>query len=109
MDSKLWVATAKQDHRLQVEVFPQCLNGQQQSITIEVNGVAVGRHTWPNCDPWAGELAIPASAVRLGRNDLVIRSAYAARPIDLGDGQSDDTRSLSAGYIRLHVQPKPTH
>ena len=104
----LWVATAKVDHRLLVEAFPQCLDGQQQSITIEVNGVAVGGNTWPNCDPWAGELVIPASAVRLGSNDLVIRSAYAVRPIDSSAGQSDDTRSLSAGYIRLRVEPNPT-
>ena len=105
----LWVATAKQDHRLQIEAFPQCLDGQHQSIEIEVNGVAVGRHTWPNCDPWAGELVIPANAVRLGRNDMVIRSAYAARPIDAADGQSDDTRSLSAGYIKLRVEPNTAH
>ena len=94
---------------LQVEAFPQCVDGQQQTITIEVNGVAVGTHTWSNCDPWAGELAIPASAVRLGRNDLVIRSAYSARPIDSSAGQSDDTRSLSAGYIRLRVEPNMAH
>lgn len=101
----LWVAMARQDHRLQVEAFPQCVDGQQQTIAIEVNGVAVGSHTWSDCDPWVNELAIPAGAVRLGRNDLVIRSAYSARPIDSGAGRSDDTRSLSAGYIRLRVEP----
>ena len=102
-----WAATAKQDQRLQIEAFPLCVEGRQQSIKVEVNGVAIGNYTWPGCDPWSGEVKVPADIVRLGRNDLTVHSAYAARPVDVTSGQSDDTRELSVGFTKLRVEPEP--
>ncbi len=102
-----WVATAKQDQRLQIEAFPQCVEDRQQSIKVDVNGVAIGNYTWPSCDPWLGEIKVPADVVRLGRNDLTVHSAYTARPVDASNGQSDDTRKLSVGFTMLRIEPEP--
>jgi hypothetical protein len=90
---------------LQVEVFPFCRPGQYQGVSFEVNGENLATHRWNDCEPWSSALTVPASLVRLGRNDLVVRSEYAVRPIDLDAQQSDDTRSLSVGFTRLKVEP----
>jgi hypothetical protein len=50
---------------------------------------------------------VPARLVSLGRNDLVIRSRYAARPVDIDATQSNDTRLLSVGFTKLRVEPGP--
>jgi hypothetical protein len=100
-----WVATEKTPSTLQVQVFPLCRSDQYQSVSFEINGETVATHDWNDCEPWSSALTVPASLVRLGRNDLVVRSEYAARPIELGDKQSNDTRPLSVGFTRLRVEP----
>jgi hypothetical protein len=77
-----WVATEKASSTVQVQVFPSCRQDQHQTVTFEVNGEPLTSHRWNDCEPWPAELAVPASLVRLGRNDLVLRSEYAVRPID---------------------------
>jgi hypothetical protein len=101
-----WVATEKAPNTLQVQVLPICQPGQYQDVSFEVNGETLATHRWNDCEPWSSALTVPASLIRLGRNDLVVRSEYAVRPIDLGDQQSNDTRSLSVGFTRLRVEPE---
>jgi hypothetical protein len=101
-----WVATEKAPHTLQVEAFPFCQPGQYQGVSFEVNGEPLATHRWNDCEPWSSTLSVPASLIRLGRNDVVVHSEYAVRPIDLPDGQSDDTRPLSDGFTRLKVEPE---
>jgi hypothetical protein len=102
----LWVATAKTDHRLQVEAFPICLDEPGRTTTVAVNGVTLATHAWQGCDPWAGELTIPAEIVQPGENHLVITSSHAARPVDLSGGENPDTRLLSAGFTQLIIDQK---
>jgi hypothetical protein len=96
-----FVAMAQKPHRLTLEAFPNCIPGRTQALTVEVNGARLAEHTWANCDPWAATITIPASLVRLGGNDVVIRPAYAVAPPD------GDTRPLSVGFSRLHVDAEP--
>jgi hypothetical protein len=101
-----WAATEKRPNTLQVQAFPFCRPDQYQGVTFEVNGVVVATHRWDDCEPWSSTLTMPASLVRLGRNDLVVRSEYAVRPSDLAGQESNDTRSLSVGFTRLRVEPE---
>ncbi|MCU0502826.1 MAG: hypothetical protein MUC51_13870, partial [Anaerolineae bacterium] len=96
-----FVAMTQRPHRLVLEAFPNCIPGRTQALTVEVNGTRLAEHTWANCDPWAAAFTIPASLVRLGGNDVVIRPAYAVAPPD------GDTRPLSVGFSKLRVDAEP--
>ncbi len=98
-----WVATAERAHTLQVEAFPMCVDGQPQTMQLEVNGQMVASHPWTGCETWKQDVVIPASLVHLGANELVIKSDYAASPNDVTKGQNPDTRQLSAGFTKLRV------
>jgi hypothetical protein len=102
-----WVATKPGDQVLHVQAFPLCREDQLQEVSFEVNGESLAVHEWTNCEPWAHDVTVPAPLTRLGRNDLVVRSRYAARPVDVNAAQSDDTRSLSVGFTKLKVEPGP--
>jgi hypothetical protein len=104
-----WVATEEGPNTLHVQVFPACRENQYQGVTFEVNGQAVATHRWSDCEPWSAEVTVPASLVRRGRNDLVVRSDYAVRPGDSNSAPGSDTRLLSVGFTRLRVEPRTTH
>jgi hypothetical protein len=100
-----WVATSRTDQRLSVEVFPLCVAKQAQHITFETNGALLTTHAWRSCEPWSGEVTIPASLIQVGWNELVVTSAYAARPVDVTGGENPDARALSVGFTRLEIGP----
>jgi hypothetical protein len=100
-----WAATEPVDHVLHVQAFPLCREDQHQEVSFEVNGENLAVHEWRNCEPWSQDITVPARLIRLGRNDLVVRSRYAARPVEPDGGQSKDTRSLSVGFTKLKVEP----
>lgn len=95
-----WVATAHRPYRLEFTVFPQCLPGRFQQLSVEINGASMVSHQWQNCDPWTASVPIHAQDVRIGFNDLIFRSAYALPP----PGSSGDTRKLSVGFSALRLQ-----
>jgi hypothetical protein len=97
----IFVAMTHKPHRLTLEAFPNCIAGRTQTLAVEVNGMRLAEHTWPNCDPWAATIQIPASLVRLGGNDVTFRPAYAIAP------PTDDTRPLSIGFNKLRVDVSP--
>ena len=99
-----WVATTRGPQRLSIAGFPLCVPGKEQELQITVNGQDLGGHRWGNCEPWSAEITIPASLVRLGGNELVVRSAYAARPADLPGDTTGDGRTLSIGLTTLKVE-----
>jgi hypothetical protein len=96
-----FVAMTKKPHRLTLEAFPNCIPGRTQTLSVDVNGARLAEHTWANCDPWAETITIPASLVRLGGNEVVIRPAYAVAPPD------GDTRPLSVGFSKLRIDLEP--
>jgi hypothetical protein len=100
-----WVATSQRDHRISVEVFPFCVPGREQAVSIEVNGRLLDTHRWRQCDAWKGDVLVAGSLVEVGWNDIVLRYGYAVRPIDLESGQSTDPRALAVGWSRLTVEP----
>ncbi|HEX9118490.1 MAG TPA: hypothetical protein VGA61_20655, partial [Anaerolineae bacterium] len=95
-----WIAPRRADYVIHIAGFPQCVPGREQSLTVEVNGTAIGAHQWQACGDWSADLHIPAALVRVGANDLVARVAYAVSP-------PGDTRKLSVGFTRLVVQVQP--
>ncbi len=76
-------------------------------MLVEVNGAAVGSHTWQACEAWAGQIPIPADVARQGWNHLRILYAYAAKPAELDPQASGDYRDLSAGFTKLALSPAP--
>jgi hypothetical protein len=102
-----FISTAKVPYRLTLAAFPQCAPDRKQQITIKVQGTVVAGHEWQNCDPWEASVEIPASLVKVGANDLVVNTAYALSPADLGKGE--DVRRLSAGFTRLRAERADQH
>ena len=99
--SALWVATEVQTRQLELSVFPLCVPGRQQELTVLVNGTVLATHHWQDCQPWTASLLIPAALVQVGFNDLDMRAAYAARP---ADPSRNDPRLLSVAFTRLTIR-----
>ncbi|MBI3957901.1 MAG: hypothetical protein HY328_03750 [Chloroflexi bacterium] len=98
-----FIATARAPFRLEIAAFPLCVPGKNQRITLAVNGAAVAEHKWRDCEPWNVAVDIPAELMRVGFNDLTLRSAYAETP----QAGGSDPRKLSVGFSRLRVSVKP--
>lgn len=96
-----WIATARAPQRLSISAFPNCRLDRFQRIELEVNGTLVGTHQWQDCEPWETEIDVPVELVRVGANDLVVRSAYASPPPNAAD-----PRQLSVGVTKLLVAPE---
>jgi hypothetical protein len=99
-----WVAASQTDHVLHLEAFPHCVPGEHQSITVEANGTLLMAHQWQDCEPWLGEVTIPASIVKTGWNDIQLTYAYALSPAELTGGENPDPRQLSTGFTRLEIE-----
>jgi hypothetical protein len=98
-----WVATAAKAQHLAISAFPLCVPGAPQTLSVSANGATVASHEWNGCDPWTAEVEIPASLVRAGPNELVLRAAFAAAPATVTQGSNPDDRMLSVGITRLRV------
>ncbi len=103
--SGVWMAARRVSYRLKIEAFPVCDANRPQRIVVEVNGATVATHTWDDCESWLAEIALSAQQITIGWNELTLRSAYAARPVDITDGSNSDTRWLSVGLTRLEITP----
>jgi hypothetical protein len=89
--------------RLDVSVFPLCVPGKQQRVTLAVNGKEVASHEWSDCEPWTSTVEIPSSLLQVGFNDLTVRAAFAQPPVD----NPAESRQLSLGFKRLKVTEAP--
>lgn len=96
-----WIATAREPFDLTASAFPQCLPGIRQRVELEVNGELLAAYQWPDCEPWTTVVAIPPALVRVGANDLIVRSAYALPPVE----NSGEKRNLAVGFTTLRVDP----
>jgi hypothetical protein len=94
-----FVITSRAPARLLFSIFPLCVPGKNQRISLAVNGAAVADHEWRDCEPWHAAVDIPVALLRVGFNDLTLRSAYAESP-QTGGGES---RKLSVGFMQLKV------
>jgi len=99
-----FVVTSRAPVRLDLAVFPLCVPGKSQRISLEVNGTAVADHEWRDCEPWNAAIDIPEALVQVGFNELTLRSAYAEPPPQAGGG---DPRKLSVGFSRLKIGARP--
>jgi hypothetical protein len=96
-----WIATARTPYRLTLTAFPQCRSDARQHVELEVNGKPVAAYQWPDCELWTTAVEVPADLVRVGANDLMVRSAYALPP----EEDSGETRSLAVGFTTLMADP----
>lgn len=99
----LWVSQPT-DIRISIEAFPHCVPRQEQVLAIRINDTSIAEHHWQDCSLWSEDILIPASLLRRGMNDLEFRYAYAARPIDVTQGQNGDARWLSVGFAKFAVK-----
>ena len=99
----IWISAAQGEQRVHIQAFPLCVEGKNQEIIVEANGAPIGRYQWPDCQPWSADLSVPAQALRMGPNELVIRASYAASPIETTHGANPDPRQLSIGVTALRV------
>ena len=102
-----WFDDGSSDYRLDVKAFPMCVRGRQQAMLVEVNGTAVGSHTWQACEAWAAKSRSRRTSPGQGWNHLRILYAYSAKPAELDPQASGDYRDLSAGFTQLALSPAP--
>ena len=101
-----WVATSRIDHVLFLETSSHCVPGRNQSLSLEVNGEELATHQWEDCEPWSGEVLVPAALVQIGWNDVSLHYTCTVKPADLADGENPDPRLLSIGFTRLEVEKR---
>jgi hypothetical protein len=101
-----WVATSQAPHVLALKAFPFCAPDRRQQLRVQINGVELASHEWQECEEWSADVKIPASLVRTGWNEVVLRSDYALRPADATGSESGEGRTLSVGVSKLYVSPE---
>jgi hypothetical protein len=100
-----WDAVSQTPHVLALKAFPFCAPDRKQTLKVEVNGEELASHEWQDCREWVASVEVPAALVRIGWNEVVLRSNYALRPADMTGNESDDSRTLSVGVNMLTVSP----
>jgi hypothetical protein len=98
-----WAAVSQAPQILTLKAFPFCAPDRRQKVKVEVNGVELASHEWQECEEWVANVEVPASLVRIGWNEVMLRSDYALRPADVAGSGSTDTRPLSIGVQTLNV------
>jgi hypothetical protein len=98
-----WAAVAQAPQVLALKAFPFCAPDRKQTLKVEINGVELAGHEFQECEEWLANVDVPASLVRIGWNDVVLRSDYALRPAEVAGSDSADARSLSIGVGMLNV------
>jgi hypothetical protein len=98
-----WVAMAKRDQVLDLQVFPNCRPERKQKLTLAVNGTIVHTFDWQDCEPHLAHIEVPASLILEGQNKLLVQTDYALPPVDVSSGNETDSRNLSLGFTQLQV------
>ncbi|MEJ5345130.1 MAG: hypothetical protein WHS83_09490 [Chloroflexus sp.] len=98
------VVSQPTDLVLSISATPFCVEGKNQTITIFVNNVLLSEHLWQDCNIWSDRVQIPSSILQSGSNDVLLRYSYAARPVDVTNGQNSDPRPLSVGFLEMRVE-----
>lgn len=108
----LFIADTESEYQLEVEWFPYCIEGKQQSADVFVNQVQIGEFTWDSCDTQIAVFDIPRSALDksqldkqvlnrrfLQQHELKFEFAYATN-------NSSDPRQLAVGFNKVLVTKK---
>jgi hypothetical protein len=103
LQCSLLVSThGERDRRLSVRFWPfRFANAGAQTVTANVNGVAVGTMTFKE-DPVVWELTVEKGVWREGKNAVRFDFAYAEAPAAHNAGSSDQ-RTLAAGFDWLEI------
>jgi len=100
-----WIATSEQDHSLNIEAFPHCLENERQTLTLSIQEEELAHHEWQSCENRLETIVIPQAFVDIGWNSLSFDYGYSARPIDVTGGENPDPRPLSLGFTRIEIAP----
>ncbi len=104
--SARWVVPDIKDYELLLEIFPHCVEEQQQTMDIAVNSAYIGEVRFDDCDPYIGRFPIAAELLEKGWNRLFLSYQYAIAPVELAPNENPDSRPLSVGFTRLELRPK---
>lgn len=98
-----FILSRLEDLQMRIRATPLCLQGRYQVMTLFINDIELFKYQWQDCDILSRKITIPATILRIGYNKINLKYDYAARPIDITNGQSNDTRLLSVGFLSLEV------
>ena len=99
-----WVATEKRDHQLVLNASPYCVDGLLQELDVYANGVPILTHKWTDCEPLQISLVLPEDDLEIGWNNVIFRYEYAAKPILVTSGESNDQRDLAAAFSEIAIK-----
>jgi hypothetical protein len=99
-----WLGTAQKETVVNLTAFPYCIPDHFQILEIVVQGEVLLTHTWSDCEPWDGQLVIPAAQVHIGWNELELNYNYAVQPATVTSYANPDSRYLSVGFTQFRLE-----
>jgi hypothetical protein len=98
-----FIATAEKPYQVEAEIFPHCIDGQLQSLSMIYHDQTLYTHEWEDCEPIHIQLTIPAEEPQVGLNEIQLELGYALSPAELGTG--NDPRKLGVGFSKFQIRP----
>lgn len=109
----LFVADTGSDYQLEIEWFPNCIDGTVQSAKVLVNQTEIGDFLWSNCETTTTVFNIPQETLNkkasqsvldrnlLFENELSFEFAYAT--------SETDPRDLAVGFNKILITKSQTN
>ena len=100
-----WVVPQPRDYVLEIDAFPNWIDGRSQEVRIWVNDQELAVLTFTGDAPRSEVIPIPADFLQTGWNHLTFQSAYAVSPAEATAGANPDPRPLSFAVTKLILRP----
>ena len=94
-----------EDYELEIDAFPNWIEGRTQEVQILVNDQDLAVLTFVEDSPVNEVIHIPANLLDSGWNQITFQSEYAISPAEATDGANPDARPLSFGVSKLILRP----
>ncbi len=98
-----FILSRPEDLQIYINAIPFCLQEKNQAITVIINNVQLIKYRWSSCKPISKTIMIPSVILKSGINRIQFVYDYAARPIEITNGQNKDSRLLSVGFAKLEI------
>ena len=103
-------------YQVEVEWFPNCIEGQIQTADVFINNVKIGSEVWEDCATKISTFEIPSDSLRERKrvidfnhsffeNELIFNFNYATQPIDPESGEAIDPRPLAVAFNKILITP----
>jgi hypothetical protein len=100
-----WAVPQAEDYQLEIDAFPNYIDGRSQEVRIWVNDQELAVLTFTGDAPRSEVIPIPADFLQTGWNHLTFQSAYAVSPAEATAGANPDPRPLSFAVTKLILRP----